>query len=165
MTKSASEGRGIESHKISCLFCVQSHYPNYVNINIYIQQISGDCSLQDSNICTFTMLVDYIHVEVANKSIYSLSIYDGLLFTEVFVTSARRLCNHLGWMCVCVYVCMCVCVYVCMCVCVYVCVHVCVYVCMCMCVCVFVCEHDNSRNTKHIHTKFFECISHRLRKS
>jgi hypothetical protein len=31
------------------------------------------------------MLVDYIHVEVANKSIYSLSIYDGLLFTEVFV--------------------------------------------------------------------------------
>jgi hypothetical protein len=48
---------------------------------------------------------------------------------QSIVTSARRLCNHLG---------------------LYVCVYVCVYVCMCMCV--FVCEHDNSRNTKHIHT-------------
>jgi hypothetical protein len=57
------------------------------------------------------------------------------------------------WVCMCV--CVCVCVYVCVCVC------VCVYV----YVCVFVCEHDNSRNTKHIHTKFFECISHRPRKN
>jgi hypothetical protein len=48
-----------------------------------------------------------------------------------FITSARRLCNRLD-LYVCVYVCICVCV----------------------CVCVFVCEHDNSRNTKHIHTKF-----------
>ena len=103
-----------------------------------------------------------------------------LAFQRIFVrikiisliTSARRLCNHLGLyvcMCVCVFtcVCMCVCVYVCMRVCVYVCMCVCVYVCMCVCVCVcvFVCEHDNSRNTKHIHTKFFECISHRLRKN
>ncbi len=48
------------------------------------------------------------------------------------ITSARRLCNHLG-----LYVCMCVCMCVCVC------------VCVCMCVCVFVCEHDNSRNNKH----------------
>jgi hypothetical protein len=52
----------------------------------------------------------------------------------LYYLRARKLCNHLG-----LYVCMCVCVYV--------------------CVCVFVCEHDNSRNTKHIHTKFFECKS------
>jgi hypothetical protein len=45
------------------------------------------------------------------------------------------------------------------------CVCMCVCVCVYMCVCVFVCQHDNSRNTQHIHTKFFECISHRLRKS
>jgi hypothetical protein len=43
------------------------------------------------------------------------------------ITSARRLCNHLG-----LYVCVCVCVCVCMCVCVYVC------VCVCMCVCLSV---------------------------
>jgi hypothetical protein len=55
------------------------------------------------------------------------------------ITSARRLCNHLGLhVCICVYVCMCICVYVCL---------------------------YNSRNTKYIHTKFFECISHRLRKN
>jgi hypothetical protein len=52
------------------------------------------------------------------------------------ITSARRLCNHLG-LYACVYVCVCVCV------------------CVCVYVCVFVCEHDNSRNTNHIHTKFF----------
>ena len=51
----------------------------------------------------------------------------------IVITSARRLCNHLGlYVCVCVG--MCVCMYV------------------CMYVCVFVCQHDNSRNTKHIHT-------------
>jgi hypothetical protein len=49
------------------------------------------------------------------------------LYVSMF-TSARRLCNHLG-----LYVCMCVCVYVCM----HVCMCVCVYV--CMCVCVYVC--------------------------
>ena len=36
------------------------------------------------------------------------------------------------------------------------------YVIIWVCVCVFVCEHDNSKSTKHIRTKFFECISHRL---
>ncbi len=40
-----------------------------------------------------------------------------------FITSARRLCNHLG-----LYVRMCVCMYVCMCVCVCVCVYVCLSV-------------------------------------
>ena len=45
------------------------------------------------------------------------------------ITSARRLCNHLGLY---VYVC----------------------VCVCMCVCVFVCEHDNSKNNKHLDVKF-----------
>jgi hypothetical protein len=72
-----------------------------------------------------------------NKSIFII-----IIIIIIIITSARRLCNHLD-----LYVCMCVCM------------------CMCMCVCVFVCEHDNSRNTKHIHTKFLECISHRLRKS
>ena len=70
----------------------------------------------------------------------------------ILITSARRLCNHLG-----LYVCMCVFTSA------RLCNHLGLYV--CMCVCVFVCEHDNSRNTKLIHTKFFECISHRLRKS
>jgi hypothetical protein len=77
-------------------------------------------------------LIAYVHCEINSYQRHFISLY--------IVTSARRLCNHLG-----LYVCMCVC--------------------MCVCVCVFVCEHDNSRNTKHIHTKFFECISHRLRKS
>ncbi len=53
------------------------------------------------------------------------------------VTSARRLCNHLG-----LYVRMCVCV----------------------CVCVFVCEHDNSKNNKHLDVKFCTYICHCLRK-
>ncbi len=59
---------------------------------------------------------------------------------EALITSARRLCNHLG-----LYVCMCVC--------------------MCVCVCVFVCEHDNSKNNKHFDAKFCTYICHCLRKS
>ena len=78
------------------------------------------------------------------KEILSIITIYGMreLWKSGLITSAWRLCNHLG-----LYVC------------------VCVRMCVCMCVCVFVCQHDNSRNTKHIHTKFFECISHRLRKN
>ena len=68
--------------------------------------------------------------------------YAWFITVIAIVTSARRLCNHLG-----LYVRMCVCVYV------------------CMCVCVFVCEHDNSKNNKHLDVKFCTHICHCLRKN
>ncbi len=59
--------------------------------------------------------------------------------SQPIITSARRLCNHLG-------------------------LYVCVYV-VCMCVCEFVCEHDNAKNNKHFDVKFCTHIYHCLRKN
>ena len=69
------------------------------------------------------MFADDTHLTFADNDIakIELNLINELeSIREWLITSARRLCNHLG-LYVCVCVCMCVCVYVCMCVCVYVC--------------------------------------------
>ncbi len=93
-----------------------------------------DNSLLRIKFANYTTLVSVLKFEFIIKNCGNNTVF--------IVTSARRLCNHLG-----LYVRMCVCV--------------CVY----MCVCVFVCEHDNSKNNKHFDAKFCTYICHCLRKS